>query len=571
MMQEVDLEGIDLDEPEFEPDTTPSNSLEPEWKKKILHDFLQLNKNADVLQKFFLQAENTTGISLCTLKKDIRNGQEKILLLEQAAYEKDLTIADLQEQIKVLQEQPSKDPNAPVVSVLSNQICIRDDMDDILDVRKGVAIVEKENAELKRILQETQKNLSDTTQKLQNVTQELQLVKQESAHKIQNYEKLLFEQEKRSQSSEDSLQVQLTKSLEAERDQTDQLKKKYNALKVKYFQLRDRSKLYESSLLCQSSLVSEPLQSSVISSKDTDGVIPTQMFMNSIQHNGAVNACSFSLNSDLFATAGQDKRVDLWQIQGGKWDKLKTLTAKKEVTCVKFSHNSLFMAYGSNDMGVRLVDIANGRQKTLTENTGPVLAVNFSPEGNLITGSRDCKIRIWDASNQYCYSVIASGSGCREVDVTRENVLVSGHINGNICLWDLRTANPIHTVSGVHGRSILSLSCHADNNAVLAASADSTMSLIDLRTFQTIQTFEDSKFTSTSRACLSPDGIYAARGSDKGIIYLWNIFNGQLCKKLNSSSKQEIPVKAMDWSTSGFLASCDINGSLIVRQKALPS
>ena len=64
----------------------------------------------------------------------------------------------------------------------------------------------------------------------------------------------------------------------------------------------------------------------------------------------------------MFATTGSDNKVCLWKVAGENFEQVKaSLSAKKEVTCAKFSRDSSFMAYGSNDMGVRLCDIANQR------------------------------------------------------------------------------------------------------------------------------------------------------------------------------------------------------------------
>ena len=44
-----------------------------------------------------------------------------------------------------------------MVSVLSNQLQIRDDMDDILALRRAVELVEKENKTIKQQLEQTAK------------------------------------------------------------------------------------------------------------------------------------------------------------------------------------------------------------------------------------------------------------------------------------------------------------------------------------------------------------------------------------------------------------------------------
>ena len=84
---------------------------EPEWKKKIWSEYRAVNKNSEVLQKFFSQAENTIGISINTLKGDIRKGQERIITLETEVFEKQSAIEALQQEVESLKARLPKDIN----------------------------------------------------------------------------------------------------------------------------------------------------------------------------------------------------------------------------------------------------------------------------------------------------------------------------------------------------------------------------------------------------------------------------------------------------------------------------
>ena len=273
----------------------------------------------------------------------------------------------------------------------------------------------------------------------------------------------------------------------------------------------------------------------------------------------------------MFASAGDDGVVNLWDTSSSDWTKLRassSLTAKKEINCVSFSHSGQLLAFGSNDLGARLCDIPNKRAKILTDHTAAVLSVQFSKDDSaLFTGTRDCKIRQWDTSNGYCCSLIPCFSGCKSL-ATSGRYLSSGHIDGNSRLWDVRSNNPlIHTFSGLHFKSILSLSISPDENMLLCAAADSVMTLLDMRTYQLVHKFEDHSLVSTrSGGFLSPDGLCAVRGSDNGNVYSWNTYSGIGDSPLPSANQSAIT--AVSWSSSGLLASCDTAGSLVVRKKS---
>merc|ERR1712137_1026079 len=266
-------------------------------------------------------------------------------------------------------------------------------------------------------------------------------------------------------------------------------------------------------------------------------------------------------------TGGDDRQVGLWDCSEEDWKKVKpSLSAKKEVNCVSFSPSEEFLALGSNDLGVRLCDIPNKLVKTLSRCTAGILSTAFSIDSaTVFGGTRDCKIRSWDTATAYYRAIIPCISGCKDLVSTASHGLVSGHIDGNVRLWDTRGSNLVHTISGIHTKSILSLSCTSDENSLLCASADSTMTLIDMRTYQIVQRFEDSKLVaSRGGGCLSPDGHFAARGSDEGKILFWNMFSGKCESELPNCGQTSIT--SISWSRNNVLATCDTAGCLVVRK-----
>jgi len=300
----------------------------------------------------------------------------------------------------------------------------------------------------------------------------------------------------------------------------EDLERKIEELKHESRSLQKRVRKYKDKSIILASSSSEINKSSLAGSEfDTDTRLPQDNIIKQVSlHTKPITSCAFSPTNTLFATAGEDARVCLFDldIANDSWTQNKSpLTAKDAITSLKFSPNGNFMIYGSYDNGARLCNIQTKKAKILKDHTGPVLSVAFSPDSSkALTGSRDYKIREWDTANGYCRFSFPCQSGCKDMIMTEDNIVASGHIDGNIRIWDLRTKNPQHVISGIHVKPIVSL-CNAGANSMLAASGDITMSEIDIRTFQSVQRFEDKNFLSTlCKACVSPGGHYAVRGSD---------------------------------------------------------
>lgn len=90
------------------------------------------------------------------------------------------------------------------------------------------------------------------------------------------------------------------------------------------------------------------------------------------------------------------------------------------------------------------------------------------------------------------------------------SIAVTGHLDGGIRFWDVRTGDRTADISGLHEGAVTSVQFHpTDTSKVLTNGMDSCIKLVDVRTASPIQTFRDELFQTSyawSSAAFSPDG-----------------------------------------------------------------
>ncbi|EYC38041.1 hypothetical protein Y032_0748g2032 [Ancylostoma ceylanicum] len=250
------------------------------------------------------------------------------------------------------------------------------------------------------------------------------------------------------------------------------------------------------------------------------------------------------LSTDVYASGGSDKRVRIWRVdQRGRPSKMSTLVGcNNAVTRLDFDSESRLLLGASNDHGVRLWNVDNQRLvSSFMGHTDRVSSARFLSTHQVVSGSNDRLIKLWDVRSQRCVRSVFPGSTILDiVGIDRAAAtFISGHFDRKLRFWDSRNQEPVHTME-MAGK-VTSLNMSSDGVHVLCSTRDDTLSLMDVRKYQTVHIYSAEQYRTSSdlsRCVLSPGMEYCAAGAPDGNIFVWNIQSTKLEKVLHKGGHE---------------------------------
>ena len=247
----------------------------------------------------------------------------------------------------------------------------------------------------------------------------------------------------------------------------------------------------------------------------------------------AINAIAFSLDGTQLAIATANG-ITLYDTYTGK-ELAQSSTPLDNVTALAFSPDNRTVAIADKGATLHLWDAHTGEHRTHLWHTYPVVALAFSPDGNILAGGSFREIHLWDLGTGRPIHASAF-HGHRDMVTTLvfspdSQVLASTSFDGTVLLWDVETGQLRHNLSA-HTDSITALAFSPDNQTLASGGywspdAETTIRIWDIHTGQLLTTVEghtDPVFT----LAFSPDGgVLASAGWDNAI-HLWHPQTGQL-------------------------------------------
>ncbi|HEY9692109.1 MAG TPA: hypothetical protein V6D15_07890 [Oculatellaceae cyanobacterium] len=263
-------------------------------------------------------------------------------------------------------------------------------------------------------------------------------------------------------------------------------------------------------------------------------------------HKNWVLGVSFSPDSRVIASVGEDNTVRLWNTNG---QALKVMQGHSDsVTGVAFSSDGETIASGSYDKTVKLWRRTGSSRTVLKGHTDGLNDVSFSTDNQIIaTASRDKTIKLWQRDGTLLATLKGHKDRVYSVSFSLDSqILASASKDKTIKLWN-RQGNFIKTLTG-HDDAVLDVKFSPNGQRIVSASRDKTIKIWDALTGKLLKTLKGHR-ERVNAIAFSPDGEIFASASDDNTVKLWTA-EGALIKTLKGHSGWVLDVS---WSSDGQL------------------
>lgn len=520
-------------------------SAQNPWRKSILHQLQERNKIERLPYECVINTCNNLIEKIDTLQR------EKVQLENNPALTNEKIIA-LNNEIKEHKRQANEDANT------------------ITELRAQLETERKEKAELKTKLDDNMLNLDASKTRCHSL--------EKTVHELETQLVLVNDEHTALQIAYSSL-----------KDKHAKIEQNYNDLVTRWMALKakDADNLNEENeraMKIQNEKMKKDLEEAVSEiNVDDDGdegykvpnrlmveaVLPKEMAYSFEAHDGEVNALNWDHRAETLYSGGGDRKVKLWQIGVIQQTCLNTLTGSN-ASITSIDHNEEFLVASSNDYASRVWSKANTKFcRTFTGHSNKVYAVKFLRcSNNVISGSADRTLKIWDINKHTCMRTIFASSTAHDlvnIDCDGPSI-ASAHYDKKIRFWDTRidgTANDIQ-LQGI----ITSLDVSSDDRYILTSVRDDSLKCLDLRMNQVIRDYVADGFkigSNWTRAKFSPDDRFVACGANDGSVYIWDFLTAKLERTLPSRAHSNQPVLAVEWGPEAQLfLSADRNKKIVV-------
>lgn len=277
-------------------------------------------------------------------------------------------------------------------------------------------------------------------------------------------------------------------------------------------------------------------------------VVPPTKPLCSITAHQKEGTCLFydPINESRMVTCSLDGSLQLWSVDSSLGSTTATVSRSQATLYTAAGHSlsscdvvGLVVAGVGTEHtgriwhGERMIHQLVGHEHRLTSirllQTASTAASDDKPS-HALSASADRTLRVWDISRTTYHQVQLwrHSSVSHGVDVQIDGgSIVSGHQDGGVRFWDLRSSGLRSEIKGLHHGGITSVHWNPSNPTLLLTNGmDSVCKVVDIRTYLPLHTFQHEGLKTVhngARSVFSPNGKFVALGSQSGVVWLWNL------------------------------------------------
>ena len=259
-----------------------------------------------------------------------------------------------------------------------------------------------------------------------------------------------------------------------------------------------------------------------------------------IAHTDYITSVAYSPDGTTFASYCQDGTIILRDTEN--FEHRTTITGHisgfPRIPRIAFSPDGKTIVSGSKDKTLRLWDTTTGRNiKSFVGHIGPVISIDFSPDGRKIASSggtvfgdrwfaEDYPIRIWDVSTgSQIATVIGHSHEVNRVIFSPDGGLLTTYsIARKPIFWDATTGNYLWTFTG-NWEDVGYMAFSPDGRKIVYGNTDGIY-LWDIISRKQIAKYNGS-IPKTTNIVFSPDGNTIAAGGVGQEVHLWRVYTGE--------------------------------------------
>ena len=238
-------------------------------------------------------------------------------------------------------------------------------------------------------------------------------------------------------------------------------------------------------------------------------------------HSATILALAFSPTAPFLVSAGEDRRIKLWDVVENKHIRDFPDLHRSQVNDLAFSADGQRFLSGSRDSTARLWAIDGSPVMSLSGHEGGVNAVAIAPDGtHYLTGDEKGIIYLWSPSGNLMRKLPINAERISALQFAPDGRSILIGTSSNTASL-LKLNGEILATFGGHTAGIADVGFSPDGRMVLTASADGKAKLWTLQG-EEILSFSGHSEQLTS-AAFSPNGRYVATGSYDQLAKIWDV------------------------------------------------